>query len=94
VHNNILELKTHFELKLNLIQCLNENNWIKSMCMKYNVHFFNGHIIENISFEIYLQIFILCEIFILTQYTSYVQVCKCLLEFLFKKTNLSLMQYT
>jgi hypothetical protein len=84
VHNNILELKIHFESKLSLIQSLDENNWIKSMCMKYNVHFFNVHIIENLSFEIYLQIFILCDVFILTQYTSYVQICKFLLEFLFK----------
>ncbi len=84
MHNNILELKIHFESKLSLIQSLDENNWIKSMCMKYNVHFFNVHIIENLSFEIYLQIFILCDVFILTQYTSYVQICKFLLEFLFK----------
>jgi hypothetical protein len=38
--------------------------------------------IYNFSFEIYLQIFILCDAFILTQ--IYVQVCKFLLDFILK----------
>jgi hypothetical protein len=29
LHDNILEFKVHFELKLILIQLLNENDWIK-----------------------------------------------------------------
>jgi hypothetical protein len=39
---------------------------------------------HNLSFEVYLQISILYDVFIQHKYTSYVQVCKCLLDFLFK----------
>jgi hypothetical protein len=35
VHDNILELKAHFESKFNLIQWLDEEVFIKSMCIKY-----------------------------------------------------------
>jgi hypothetical protein len=35
LHDDILELKVHFESKLILIQQLNEEDWIKSMYMKY-----------------------------------------------------------
>jgi hypothetical protein len=41
VHDNILELKVHFESKLSLIQWLNEENWIKSMCIKYIMYIFS-----------------------------------------------------
>jgi hypothetical protein len=30
-----LELKVHFESKLSLIQWLDEEDWIKSICIKY-----------------------------------------------------------
>jgi hypothetical protein len=43
MHNNILEHIVHFELKLSLIQWLDEKDWIKSMCIKYVIHFFNNH---------------------------------------------------
>ncbi len=43
MHENILELKVHFESKLSLIQWLDEEDWIKKMHKMYNVHFFNGH---------------------------------------------------
>jgi len=40
---------------------------------------------HNFNFEIYLQFFILCDVYIFQQkYISYVQVCECLLEFLSK----------
>ncbi len=57
VHNNILEHKTHFELKLGLIQWLNEKDWIKSMCIKYiiNVHFFNDHRVSCLLFMTHYQ---------------------------------------
>jgi hypothetical protein len=38
----------------------------------------------NLSFEVYLQISILCDAFIQHKYISYVQVCKFWLDFLFK----------
>jgi hypothetical protein len=41
VHDNILELKAYFESKLNLIQWLNEEIWIKSMCIKYITYIFS-----------------------------------------------------
>jgi hypothetical protein len=41
VHDNILELKVHFESKLSLIQWLNEEIWIKSMCIKYVMYIFS-----------------------------------------------------
>ncbi len=41
VHDNILELKVHYETKLNLIQQLDEENWIKSMCLKYITYIFS-----------------------------------------------------
>jgi hypothetical protein len=40
VHDNILELKVHFESKLSLIQWLNEKDWIKSMCIKNITYLF------------------------------------------------------
>jgi hypothetical protein len=39
---------------------------------------------HNLSFEVYLQISILCDAFIQHKYILYVQVCKCWLDFLFK----------
>jgi len=39
---------------------------------------------HNFSFEVYLQFSILYDAFIQHKYTSYVQVSKCLLNFLFK----------
>ncbi len=39
---------------------------------------------RNLSIEIYLQIFILYDVFIQHKYTSYVQVCKCWLDFFIK----------
>jgi hypothetical protein len=52
-----LEHKTHFELKLGLIQWLNEKDWIKSMCIKYiiNVHFFNDHRVSCLLFMTHYQ---------------------------------------
>jgi hypothetical protein len=41
VHDNILELKAHFDSKLSLIQWLDEENWIKSMCIKYMMYIFS-----------------------------------------------------
>jgi hypothetical protein len=41
VKDNILELKAHFESKLNLIQWLYEKIWIKSMCIKYITYIFS-----------------------------------------------------
>jgi hypothetical protein len=41
VCDNILELKAHFESKLSLIQWLNKENWIESMCKKYITYFFS-----------------------------------------------------
>ncbi len=35
MHDNNLELKAHVESKLNLIQSLKKEDWIKSMCIKY-----------------------------------------------------------
>ncbi len=40
VHDNILELKVHFESKLSLIHWLNEEDWIKSMCIKNITYIF------------------------------------------------------
>jgi hypothetical protein len=39
-HNNILELKVHFESKLILIQRLDEKNWIKLMYIQYIIYNF------------------------------------------------------
>ncbi len=41
MQDNILELKAHFESKLNLIQWLDEENWVKSMCIKYITYIFS-----------------------------------------------------
>jgi hypothetical protein len=41
VHDNILELKAQFKSKLNLIQSLDEQNWIKSMCIKCMMYIFS-----------------------------------------------------
>jgi methyl coenzyme M reductase subunit D len=41
VHDNSLELKIHFESKLNLIQWLDEKDRIKSICIKYLTYFFS-----------------------------------------------------
>ncbi len=41
--HNILEFKVHFESKLILIQQLDEEDWIKSMYIKYSLYFFDGH---------------------------------------------------
>jgi hypothetical protein len=35
MHDNILELKVHFGSKLSLIKWLDEEDWIKSTCIKY-----------------------------------------------------------
>ncbi len=35
LHNNIFELKVHFESKLILIQQLDEEDWVKSMYIEY-----------------------------------------------------------
>jgi hypothetical protein len=35
VHDNNLEIKVHIESKLSLIQSLDEEDWIKSMCIKH-----------------------------------------------------------
>jgi hypothetical protein len=35
LHDNILDLKVHFESKLILIQWLNEEDWIKTMYIKH-----------------------------------------------------------
>jgi hypothetical protein len=40
VHDNILELKVYIESNLSLIQWLDEENWIKSMCIKYIMYIF------------------------------------------------------
>jgi hypothetical protein len=40
LHDNILEFKVHFELKLILIQWLNENDWIKLMHIEYITYSF------------------------------------------------------
>jgi hypothetical protein len=40
MHDNILELKGHFESKLSLIKWLDEEDWIKSMCIKYITYIF------------------------------------------------------
>jgi hypothetical protein len=41
VHNNIFELKVHFDSKLILIQWLDEKDWIKSMYTKYITYNFS-----------------------------------------------------
>jgi hypothetical protein len=41
VHDNILELKVHFQSKFNLIQWLDEKYCIKSMCIKYITYIFS-----------------------------------------------------
>ncbi len=41
MHNNILELKVHFESKLILIQWLDEEDWIKSMYIEYRTYSFS-----------------------------------------------------
>jgi hypothetical protein len=41
VHEIFLELKVHFESKLSLIQWLDEEIWIKSMCIKYITYIFS-----------------------------------------------------
>jgi hypothetical protein len=41
VHDNILKLKAHFESKLSLIQWLDEDIWIKSMCIMYGTYIFS-----------------------------------------------------
>ncbi len=41
MHENILELEAHFESKLSLIEWLDEENWIKSMCIKYIMYIFS-----------------------------------------------------
>jgi hypothetical protein len=41
VHDNILGLKAHFESKFNLIQWLDEEDCIKSMCIKYITYIFS-----------------------------------------------------
>jgi len=41
VHDNILELKVHFESKFNLIQWLDEEDCIKSMYIKYITYIFS-----------------------------------------------------
>jgi hypothetical protein len=41
VHDNILKSKVCFESKLSLIQWLDEENWIKSMCIKYIMYIFS-----------------------------------------------------
>ncbi len=40
MHDNILDLKAHFESKLSLIQWLDEENWKKSICIKYIMYIF------------------------------------------------------
>ncbi len=40
MHDNILELRVHFESKLSLIKWLNKEDWIKSMCIKYIMYIF------------------------------------------------------
>jgi len=41
LHDNILELKVHFESKLILIQQLNEDDWIKLMYIQYIIYNFS-----------------------------------------------------
>ncbi len=41
MHDNILELKDHFESKWSLIQWSDEEIWIKSMCIKYVTYIFS-----------------------------------------------------
>ncbi len=41
VCDNILEFKVHFESKSSLIQWLDEEDWIKSMCIKYITYMFS-----------------------------------------------------
>jgi len=41
LHDNILELKVHFESKLILIQQLDEKDWIKLMYIKYIIYSFS-----------------------------------------------------
>ncbi len=41
MHDNILELKVHFESKLILIQQLDEKDWIKLMYIKYIIYSFS-----------------------------------------------------
>jgi hypothetical protein len=41
VHDKILELKVHFELKLSLIEWLDEEIWIKSMWINYITYIFS-----------------------------------------------------
>jgi hypothetical protein len=36
-----LEFKVHFESKSSLIQWLDEEDWIKSMCIKYITYMFS-----------------------------------------------------
>jgi len=48
MHNNILELKVHFESILILIQWLNEEHWIKSMYIKYITYNFSTVIGPNV----------------------------------------------
>jgi hypothetical protein len=44
LHDNIMELKVHFESKLIFIQRLAEGNWIKiNVHTLYNLQFLNGH---------------------------------------------------
>jgi hypothetical protein len=40
MHDNILELRVHFESKLSLIKWSNKEDWIKSMCIKYIMYIF------------------------------------------------------
>jgi hypothetical protein len=44
LHNNIFELKVHFESKIILIQWLNEEDWIKSMYTKNIIYNFSAAI--------------------------------------------------
>jgi hypothetical protein len=50
----------------------------------------------NLSFEVYMQFFILSDVYFFDTNISYVQVCKFLLRFILRYINLSLklMQYT
>jgi hypothetical protein len=41
LHNKILDLKIHFESKLILIKWLDEDDWIKSMYIKYITYNFS-----------------------------------------------------
>jgi hypothetical protein len=41
LHDNILELKVHFELKLILIQQLHEKDWIKLIYIQYITYIFS-----------------------------------------------------